>query len=179
MTCLLASIRFPHMTELVSGIADNRNMREVAQSLSTEMASYLDESTAPVGPHTADQLLLPLALTSGGQFHATELTEHFLTNIRTIEAFFGKGYIEWEKVEREGVGAEVVAVVPSSAEAGDGKERLSSAASFTASSLASSAAPSAAVSTSPLTAERPVAVQAIGAPCRLGYKVKVRPFPTA
>ena len=162
MTCLLASVRFLHSTELFSAIADNRNARDVMQSLSTELKTYLDESNAPVGPHTADQLLLPLALTSGGQFRATELTEHFLTNIRTIEAFFGKGYIEWVKVAEGEDG-----MVSSSS----GEPPLS-----TASASSSSAAAAAATATNSPSAAGS-AVPAIGAPCRLGYKVTVRPFP--
>ena len=42
---------------------------------------------APVGPHLADQLLLPLALAGGGAFRTGPLTAHTRTNIETIRAF--------------------------------------------------------------------------------------------
>ena len=47
--------------------------------------------SAPVGPHLADQLMIPMALAAMqgrmGRYWATELTEHTRTNARTIEAF--------------------------------------------------------------------------------------------
>jgi RNA 3'-terminal phosphate cyclase (ATP) len=42
---------------------------------------------APVGPHLADQLLLPMALARGGAFRTGPLTPHTQTNIETIQAF--------------------------------------------------------------------------------------------
>ena len=42
---------------------------------------------APVGPHLADQLLLPMALARGGAFRTGPLTPHSRTNIETIQAF--------------------------------------------------------------------------------------------
>lgn len=47
--------------------------------------------TAPVGPHLADQLMIPLALAAlqgrAGNYLATELTEHARTNALVIEKF--------------------------------------------------------------------------------------------
>ena len=43
--------------------------------------------TAPVGPHLADLLLIPLALAGGGKFRATELTQHTLTNMDMVSLF--------------------------------------------------------------------------------------------
>lgn len=43
---------------------------------------------APVDPHLADQLLLPLALTPGeSTFHTSEITQHLLTNAHVIRQF--------------------------------------------------------------------------------------------
>lgn len=47
---------------------------------------YLD-AKAPVGPHLADQLLLPLVLAGGGSFVTMPPTEHTRTNIAVIEKF--------------------------------------------------------------------------------------------
>jgi len=41
----------------------------------------------PVGPHLADQLLLPLALGAGGSFRTTPLTDHTRTNADVIRRF--------------------------------------------------------------------------------------------
>jgi RNA 3'-terminal phosphate cyclase len=57
----------------------------------------------PVGPHLADQLLLPMALGHGGTFRTTGLTPHSQTNMSVIEAF---------GVARFEVQANVVTVLP-------------------------------------------------------------------
>jgi RNA 3'-terminal phosphate cyclase (ATP) len=41
----------------------------------------------PVGPHLADQLLIPLALAGGGSFDAVGLTPHTTTNIEVVQKF--------------------------------------------------------------------------------------------
>lgn len=58
----------------------------VAERLAREVRAYLD-GDAPVGPHLADQLLIPLALAGSGSFATTALTEHTRTNARLIERF--------------------------------------------------------------------------------------------
>jgi RNA 3'-terminal phosphate cyclase (ATP) len=42
---------------------------------------------APVGPHLADQLLLPLAWAGGGAFRTSKVTAHTRTNVHTLSAF--------------------------------------------------------------------------------------------
>lgn len=58
----------------------------VAQRLADEVHAYL-RCPAPIGPHLADQLLIPLALAGSGTFSTTEVTEHARTNVRIIERF--------------------------------------------------------------------------------------------
>jgi RNA 3'-terminal phosphate cyclase (ATP) len=58
----------------------------VAERLAREVQAHLDVD-APVGPHLADQLLIPLALAGSGSFSTTALTEHTRTNARLIERF--------------------------------------------------------------------------------------------
>lgn len=58
----------------------------VAERVAREVRDYL-EVDAPVGPHLADQLLLPLALAGGGSISTTALTEHTRTNARVVERF--------------------------------------------------------------------------------------------
>lgn len=58
----------------------------VAEQAFREARRYL-ACDAPVGPHLADQLLLPLALAGGGSFVTYEPTEHTRTNIQVIQRF--------------------------------------------------------------------------------------------
>jgi RNA 3'-terminal phosphate cyclase (ATP) len=79
------------LSDALSGVITafgRRGLRaeRVAESAAAEARDYLD-SEAPVGPHLADQLLLPLALASGGSFVAMPLTLHAQTNIEIIQRF--------------------------------------------------------------------------------------------
>ncbi len=65
-------------------------LRGGTRNVLQEVPAY-QASQAPVGPHLADQLMIPLALAamneSGGQFWATELTGHSRTNAQVIKQF--------------------------------------------------------------------------------------------
>ena len=58
----------------------------MADEVIEEAKAYL-ASPAPVGPHLADQLLLPMALAGGGRFRTSTLTRHTLTNIEVLQSF--------------------------------------------------------------------------------------------
>jgi RNA 3'-terminal phosphate cyclase (ATP) len=62
----------------------------VAASVWQETDAYL-QSDAPVGPHLADQLILPLAIAAAhGQrsaFRTTALTGHSLTHLDVVQMF--------------------------------------------------------------------------------------------
>lgn len=60
--------------------------RRVGAELAREVRAYL-EAGAPVGPHLADQLLIPLALAGGGRFRTVEPTAHMRTNAEVVERF--------------------------------------------------------------------------------------------
>ena len=60
---------------------------KVASNLVREVKAFLRVPTASVGPHLADQLLLPMALAGGGSFHGVHPTSHAETNARVIQAF--------------------------------------------------------------------------------------------
>jgi RNA 3'-terminal phosphate cyclase (ATP) len=84
---LFVEIESEHLTEVFSAIGQRGvTAEQVAQRLADEAGSYL-ESEAPVGPHLADQLLIPLALAGGGVFRTARPTLHTLTNIQVIEQF--------------------------------------------------------------------------------------------
>lgn len=59
---------------------------EVAHSAAKQAKRYIN-STAAVGEHLADQLLLPLALGEGGSFTTTPLSAHSTTNLDVIRRF--------------------------------------------------------------------------------------------
>ena len=88
---LLAVLEYENITEVFASYGDKGVSAElVAQRLVKEVRAYLTHS-APVGPHLADQLMIPLALAAlqgrRGQYVATELTQHALTNAQVIEQF--------------------------------------------------------------------------------------------
>ena len=58
----------------------------IAQRLAGQVRAYQQRS-APIGAHLADQLMLLLAISVGGQYAVTEVTEHSRTNARVIERF--------------------------------------------------------------------------------------------
>jgi RNA 3'-terminal phosphate cyclase (ATP) len=59
---------------------------DVAMDAVNQANAYLAAS-APVGPHLADQLLLPMALAGGGEFRTVAPTRHFTTNSEIIKRF--------------------------------------------------------------------------------------------
>jgi len=63
-------------------------------------AKKFARSKAPVDPHLADQLLVPMALAHGGSFMTSEVTEHLRTNARVIESFLG-ARAAWESVSHD------------------------------------------------------------------------------
>jgi RNA 3'-terminal phosphate cyclase len=101
-------LAFANACEVVSSFGEKgRPAEAVAAAAAAEAASFLSHpSAAPVSPHLADQLLLPLALGAGGTFRATELDEHFRTNVAVIESFLGAGRISTREAGPEdgGVG---------------------------------------------------------------------------
>lgn len=69
--------------------ARGKPAERVADEAVEELFEYLDaEGEGAVDPHSADQLLLPLALAEGRSIYTvTEVTEHLRTNAQTIRAF--------------------------------------------------------------------------------------------
>jgi len=84
---LLLGARFENVTEISSGIAQlGKSAEAIATSTAKGLRSYL-ASTAPVGGHLADQLLLPIALVGSGVFRTHAVSAHTRTNIKLIESF--------------------------------------------------------------------------------------------
>lgn len=84
---ILLGARFANVCEISSGIAQiGKSAEAVATGAAKGLRSYL-ASTAPVGLHLADQLLLPMALAGGGVFHTLAISDHTRTNMALIEQF--------------------------------------------------------------------------------------------
>jgi RNA 3'-terminal phosphate cyclase (ATP) len=84
---VLIEIQSEHVTEVFTGFGERGVRAEVvAEGAAREAREYLD-SDVPVGPHLADQLLLPLALARGGRYVMAEPTLHTTTNIDVIRRF--------------------------------------------------------------------------------------------
>ena len=63
----------------------------VADEAVEEVLAYLHASDALVDPHSADQLVLPLALAEGpSEYRTTEVTRHLTTNVAVIRHFLDR-----------------------------------------------------------------------------------------
>ena len=84
---IAVTARCEHVTEMTTAFG-RRGIRaeEVADSVADDMKRYLADNVA-IGPHLADQLLLPLAIAGGGSFTSTAPTPHTTTNAATISKF--------------------------------------------------------------------------------------------
>jgi len=86
---LLLKLEFEQGVEIVSGFgAFGISAENVAKNACKAGNRYLN-SEAVIGPYLADQLLLPMALASGGQFSTLRPSLHLKTNIDVIQRFLG------------------------------------------------------------------------------------------
>jgi RNA 3'-terminal phosphate cyclase (ATP) len=100
---LLATLKYEHIVEVFASYGNKGvSAEQVAQNLLKEVKAY-QAHTAPVGPHLADQLMIPMALAAvqgrKSQYVATELTEHTRTNAQVIEKFLP---VVFDMQERDG-----------------------------------------------------------------------------
>ncbi len=91
---------FRHVTDVVTGFGVRGVPAErVVAGVIREVKRRL-RSNAAVGPHLADQLLVPLAMAGGGSFTTLDPTTHSTTNARVIERFLDVR-IEIDSLARE------------------------------------------------------------------------------
>ncbi|OYU47545.1 MAG: RNA 3'-phosphate cyclase [Rhizobiales bacterium PAR1] len=84
---VLIEVEHEMVTEVFTGFGRQGVSAEaVAASAAREARDYLAGAHV-IGPHLADQLLLPMALGAGGRFTTSPLSEHTRTNIATIQRF--------------------------------------------------------------------------------------------
>lgn len=83
-------VQSEHITELFTAIGQlGKRAETVGEEAALEARAYL-AADAPVGPHLADQLLLPMALGAGGEFVTSRPTLHTLTNADIIQHFLDR-----------------------------------------------------------------------------------------
>lgn len=84
---VLVELESDALTEVFTGFGERGVLAErVAEKVTDNVREYL-ASTAPVGEHLADQLLLPIALAGGGAFRTVKISRHAQTNIEIIQKF--------------------------------------------------------------------------------------------
>jgi RNA 3'-terminal phosphate cyclase (ATP) len=85
--CLMLTMAYEHVCEVVTAFGRiGASSEAVAAEAANEARAYL-ACAAPVGPHLADQLILPMALAAGGRFVTGPLSAHTRTNIETVGRF--------------------------------------------------------------------------------------------
>lgn len=83
---LYAEIASEALTEVFSEMGKKgRPAETVATRLAERVRRYL-QSDAPVGPHLADQLVLPISM-AGGVYRTTEMTSHCRTQLELVPKF--------------------------------------------------------------------------------------------
>ena len=94
---LALTLEHEHVTEVFTSFGSpGRSAESVAEEAANEVRAYLAHSS-PVGPHLADQLLLPMVLGGVSAFSTCAPTPHFQSNCEVIAAFTGRRF----KVESE------------------------------------------------------------------------------
>lgn len=86
----VAGVVFPQapVPTLFSAIGERGKPAEVVADEAAAEAVAFKESGCPVDPHSADQIVLPLAFAAGSsEYRVSEVTQHLLTNIATVRRF--------------------------------------------------------------------------------------------
>ncbi|MEJ2199677.1 MAG: RNA 3'-terminal phosphate cyclase [Desulfuromonadaceae bacterium] len=88
---LMLEVASKQVREIFTGFGEwGVSAEKVAGRTVKQVQKYL-AAEVPVGPHLADQLLLPLALAGGGAFRTLAPTRHTTTNIEVIKIFLDVG----------------------------------------------------------------------------------------
>lgn len=85
-----AAVRYENVTEVATSIGQRGVSGErIAGDCADAIQRYL-QATAPVGEYLLDQLLVPLALTAGGELRATRWTPHAEAQRDLLRTWFGR-----------------------------------------------------------------------------------------
>jgi RNA 3'-terminal phosphate cyclase (ATP) len=89
---LALTLEYEHLTEVFTSFGTPaRSAESVAEEAAAEARTYLAHA-APIGPHLADQLLLPMVLGGVNTFATCAPTPHFHSNCEVIAAFTGRRF---------------------------------------------------------------------------------------
>lgn len=84
---VLITFDYEGITEVFTAIGEKRVRAEsAAEAVVAEVEDYLSSSAA-VGEHLADQVMLPVALAGGGRFTMHRVSQHAITNAEVINRF--------------------------------------------------------------------------------------------
>jgi RNA 3'-terminal phosphate cyclase (ATP) len=73
--------------------ARGKPAEKVADEAVDQVLAYLEAGNAAIDAHSADQIVLPLALAAGpSSFQTSEVTSHLLTNIAVIRQFLEREF---------------------------------------------------------------------------------------
>lgn len=84
---VLTTITHENVTEVFVAFGEKSVSAEIVASRVVNETQHYLASSAAVGEHLADQLMLPLALAGKGEFSATMLSEHARTNASVVTQF--------------------------------------------------------------------------------------------
>jgi RNA 3'-terminal phosphate cyclase (ATP) len=95
------TLEHERVTEVFTGFGERGVPAETVAKTACEEALDYIAGNAAVGPHLADQLLLPVALAGSGRFTMPAPTQHFTTNAAVIEKFLPVR-VRVAKIEQKG-----------------------------------------------------------------------------
>lgn len=73
--------------EVFTGFGERRVKSETVAARAAKQVDRYLAAGVPVGPHLADQLLVPMAMAGAGRFQTVKPSKHTLTNIEVVKQF--------------------------------------------------------------------------------------------
>jgi RNA 3'-terminal phosphate cyclase (ATP) len=87
---LTITVEHEAITEVFTGFGEKGVSAESVAKRAVDAARSYLVSGAAVGPHLADQLLLPMALSGAGEFVTMPVTQHFESHVAIIKKFLNR-----------------------------------------------------------------------------------------
>lgn len=80
-------LQYEHVTEVFTGFGElYKSAEKVVNEVVNSVNKYMSAGS-PVGPHLADQLMIPFALAGSGSYKTAGLSRHSITNLEIIKKF--------------------------------------------------------------------------------------------
>jgi RNA 3'-terminal phosphate cyclase (ATP) len=84
---IFIEVQCENVTEVFTGFGELNVRAEAVANKAVEQYRHWLAAGVPVGPHLADQLLVPMALAGAGRFRTVAPTRHMTTNLEVIRQF--------------------------------------------------------------------------------------------